>query len=144
MSSKSLLILAKVKLQKALKVQEGKLGNLNRANKTTNQKQKSKIAERVSVRDRKEDTDHDEHNECIEIIEDYRTLKIATHNINGVKGNIVKLEMLMDWASREKIDLIGINETNITERQISFSMNKQKEYLGIWTDAEVNKRKVQE
>jgi exonuclease III/ribonuclease HI len=75
------------------------------------------------------------------IVEDYRTLKIATHNINGIKGNMDKLEMLLEWASKESIDLIGINETNTTERQNNFSLNKQEDFLGIWTDAEENKKK---
>ena len=29
-------------------------------------------------------------------VEDFRILKIATHNINRIKGNSVKLEMLID------------------------------------------------
>ena len=49
--------------------------------------------------------------------EDYRTLKIATHNINGIKGSSIKIELLLEWASKEKIDMIGINETNTTEIQ---------------------------
>ena len=75
------------------------------------------------------------------IIEDYRTLKIATHNINGIKGNSIKLEALLEWAKQEKIDIIGINETNTTERQNRFRMSRQEEYLGIWSDAEENKKK---
>ena len=29
-------------------------------------------------------------------VEDFRILKIATHNINRIKGNLVKLESLLD------------------------------------------------
>jgi len=75
------------------------------------------------------------------IIEDYRILKIATHNINVIKGNSIKLEVLLEWAKQEKIDIIGINETNTTERQNRFSMSRQEEYSGIWSDAEENKKK---
>ena len=49
--------------------------------------------------------------------------------------------MLIDWASKENIDLVGLNETNTSERQNRFSMSKQNSYLGIWTDAEEDKKK---
>ena len=75
------------------------------------------------------------------IVEDYRILNIATHNINGIKGNATKLELLLEQASQEKIDIIGVNETNITEKQSKYNMNRQEEYLGIWTDAEESKKK---
>ena len=73
--------------------------------------------------------------------EDFRTLKIATHNINGIKGNSVKLELLLEWAKKEKIDLLGINETNTTEIQNRHRLKNQNDYLGIWTNAEENKKK---
>src|SRR5437868_5490897 len=75
------------------------------------------------------------------IVEDYQILNIATHNINGIKGNAIKVEILLEWARQEKIDIIGINETNMTERQNKFSMNRQVDYVGIWADAEENKKK---
>ena len=65
------------------------------------------------------------------IVEDYRILNIATHNINRIKGNATKLELLLEWASQEKIDIIGVNEMNIIEKQSKHNMNKQEEYLGI-------------
>ena len=76
------------------------------------------------------------------IVEDYWLLNIATHNINRIKGNSIKVEILLEWARQEKIDIIGINETNMTERQNKFSMNRQVNYVGIWADAEENKKKV--
>jgi len=75
------------------------------------------------------------------IVEDYQILNIATHNINRIKGNAIKIEILLEWARQEKIDIIGINETNTTERQNKFSMNRQVDYVGIWADAEENKKK---
>ena len=75
------------------------------------------------------------------LTEDYRTLKIATHNINSIKGSFSKLELLLDWAKKEKIDIIGINETNTMERQNKFNISKQEEFVGIWSDAETNKKK---
>ena len=52
----------------------------------------------------------------------YRTLNIATHNINGIKGKITKLELLAEWGKKEKIDIIGINESNISERMGKFTL----------------------
>ena len=75
------------------------------------------------------------------VLEDYRTIKIATHNINGIKGNASKLELLLEWASKENIDMLGINETNTTERQNKLYMSRQKEYLEVWTNAVENKKK---
>ena len=75
------------------------------------------------------------------IVEDYRILNIATHNINGIKGNAIKVEILLEQARQEKIDIIGINKMNTTERQNKFSMNRQVDYVGIWADAEENKKK---
>ena len=65
------------------------------------------------------------------IVEDYQILNIATHNINRIKGNAIKVEILLEWARQEKIDIIGINKTNTTERQNKFSMNRQVDYVGI-------------
>ena len=65
------------------------------------------------------------------IVEDYQTLNIAIHNINGIKGNVTKLELLLEWASQEKIDIIGVNETNTTEKQSKYNINRQEKYLEI-------------
>ena len=62
--------------------------------------------------------------ECI-LTEDYRTLKIATHNINRIKGSFTKLELLLEWAVCKNLDIIRINETNTMERQNKFNMKKQ-------------------
>jgi exonuclease III len=85
--------------------------------------------------------DSERNDSNVKLVEDYRTLKIATHNVNGLKGNSAKLELLLEWANREKVDMIGINETNITGRHANYSMRKQENFLGIWTDAEENKKK---
>src|SRR5437868_4251407 len=78
------------------------------------------------------------------IVEDYQILNIATHNINRIKGNAIKVEILLEWVRQEKIDIIGINEMNTTERQNKFSMNRQVDYVEIWADADKNKKKVLE
>src|SRR5439155_17388028 len=75
------------------------------------------------------------------VAEDYQTLKVALYNINRIKGNFTKLELLLDWAYKENIDMIGINETNTTGRQNNFNLKNQSNYLGLWLDAEENKKK---
>ena len=71
----------------------------------------------------------------------YRTLNIATHNINGIKGKITKLELLAKWGKKEKIDIIGINKSNISERIGKFTLKNDSTYLSFWTSAEENKLK---
>ena len=74
-------------------------------------------------------------------IEDYQTLKIATHNINRIKGSFSKLDLILEWAKKESIDIVGINESNTTEKQNKFNTKKQEEFFGVWSDAEYNKKK---
>ena len=71
----------------------------------------------------------------------FRTLKIATHNINRLKANSYKLDILIDYAIEKNIDIIGINETNILEQQGKFLVNKESRYIGFWTGADRNKIK---
>ena len=126
----------------------------NRAKQTTNytkdrfQGNKSNIeltevstSREANYRQSEEDIVMKDASENLSKVEDFRTLKIATHNINGIKGNLVKLESLLDWAKTNDIDMLRINETNTTKRQNHFTINNQKEYKGIWTDAEENKKK---
>ena len=71
----------------------------------------------------------------------YRILNIATHNINRIKGSFSKLDLILEWAKKESIDIVGINESNTTERQNKFNTKKQEEFFGVWSDAEYNKKK---
>ena len=74
-------------------------------------------------------------------IYNFRILKIATHNINRLKANSYKLDILIDYAIEKNIDIIGINETNILEQQSKFLVNKESRYIGFWTGADRNKIK---
>ena len=71
----------------------------------------------------------------------FRILKIAIHNINRLKTNKFKLDSLIGFAAEEKIDIIGINETNIIEQQGKFLVKKESNYAGFWTGANENKIK---
>ena len=72
---------------------------------------------------------------------DFSTLKLGTHNINSLKVNSHKLDMLLDQMREENIDIIGISETNISERQGKFLIPKDSDYIGFWAKANENKIK---
>ena len=74
-------------------------------------------------------------------IANFESINIATHNINGIKGNTTKLNLLEEWISREKVDIIGINETNIKEQQGKFILPKDSKFVSFWTSAEEGKLK---
>src|ERR1043165_4278326 len=44
-------------------------------------------------------------------------LNIAAHNINGLKRNNQKMETLCEWLIDNKIDIIGLSETNISSKE---------------------------
>ena len=68
-------------------------------------------------------------------------LKIAIYNINGLKANSYKLDILIDYAIEKNIDILEINETNILEQQGKFLVNKESRYIGFWIEANRNKIK---
>ena len=72
---------------------------------------------------------------------DFSLLNLVTHNINGLKVNSYKLDLLVEWALENNIDILGINETNISEQQGKFLCNKRNNYVGFWTGACENKLK---
>ena len=49
-----------------------------------------------------------------------KEIKIACHNINGLKTKGWKLENLLGWAEEEEITILGIMETNLTEGEGKF------------------------
>ena len=63
------------------------------------------------------------------------------YNINRIKGNSTKLELLVEQASRERVDIIGINETNIKEQQGKFMLKKESNYISFQILAEEGKNK---
>ena len=50
-------------------------------------------------------------------VEVRKSINIATYNINRLKGNRHKLEILVDKLEEEDYDMIGIVETNISEKE---------------------------
>ena len=39
------------------------------------------------------------------------------HNINGLKGDMTKLNWLVEYCKEEHFNLVGISETNINEKE---------------------------
>ena len=115
-------------------MQEGKLGKQKKAKGKVNHNTNRNIEQ---IREQGEEV---EEGEAVRSI-NFQTLKVATHNINGIKGNTTKLELLAKWAKEERIDILGINESNIDERQGKFCLAKSSEYISFWTSAEEGKLK---
>lgn len=68
-------------------------------------------------------------------------LNIATHNINGLKTNNQKIETLREWMTDNRLDIVGLAETNISEREGRFLTQNIKNYKSFWSNADLNKKK---
>ena len=111
-SSKSLLIVAKVELMKALVDQEGKLERQNRAETNLNQNTENyKGSEESRREERRLENDINYRGKGNE------TIKIREHNINGIKGDYMKVEQLAEYGKSEGYNIIRIIETNIGEQE---------------------------
>ena len=67
-------------------------------------------------------------------------VNMACHNINGIRGNKVKLKAIAEWACENEIDLLGLVETNSSEKELRFSLDEVN-MKGFWSQYEVTKRK---
>src|SRR5438128_165555 len=74
-------------------------------------------------------------------IEIRKSIKIATHNINSLKDNRYKLEILIDKLREEDYDMIEVIETNITEKEGQYITRYQESINSFWTNAEKGKSK---
>jgi exonuclease III len=68
-------------------------------------------------------------------------LKIACHNINGLKGNRYKIESIAERIESEGYDIIGLVETNISEKEGQYIVNQDSIINSFWTSAEEGKSK---
>ena len=68
-------------------------------------------------------------------------LRLATHNINGLKANGQKIEQLQDWIVDNEIDILGLAETNISGKEGFFLTKDIENYTSFWTNARVEKKK---
>ena len=51
------------------------------------------------------------------------------------------MEALLDWAEEEEISVVGIVETNISNKEAKWLVGKDKQYLSFWADADAKKKK---
>jgi hypothetical protein len=71
----------------------------------------------------------------------YDTLSIITHNINGIKNNNSKLYTLMDFVREKNIQIVGLCETNISEKEGKAFIKTIYDYRCIWSKQEKDKIK---
>jgi exonuclease III len=71
----------------------------------------------------------------------YSKVKIAVHNINGLKNNQYRLQELIDFGEKMKFNIIGVVETNIKEREANFISTSKQRYNSWWSSAEQGKHK---
>ena len=60
-------------------------------------------------------------------------LKICSHNINGLKGSRGKMLRFMDWCEEQHMDVIGLSETNLTDKESAYLVPTDKDYVGIFS-----------
>src|SRR5437868_429735 len=70
-----------------------------------------------------------------------KSIRIAAHNINGLKGNRHKLEILIDKLNEEDYDMIGVIEINISEKESQYITRQQGNIDSFWTNTEKGKSK---
>ena len=63
------------------------------------------------------------------------------HNINRLKGDMIKLDWLVEYCKEEYFNLVGISETNINEKEGEWFNRENKIYRSFWTSTEKDKNK---
>jgi len=72
---------------------------------------------------------------------DFEALLIGCHNINGIKTNKSKLDNLLEWKKLEKIDILGIVESNISEKEGKYILMENGDNKSYWASADIDKKK---
>jgi hypothetical protein len=92
-------------------------------------------------RESRKGTEFSERNYQVRRKEEDACIRIACHNINGIKQNKQKIDLLHEWIQEENIGICGIIETNIMSKEGRFLLNKESNYMSIWTNANPLKKK---
>src|SRR5260364_369720 len=71
----------------------------------------------------------------------FESLKIGFQNINGLILNQQKLLALADLGKEENLNIIGIAETNISEKEGKWINTNQQGYVSFWSSKERDKNK---
>ena len=74
-------------------------------------------------------------------IEKYAQVRIGIYNINGLKVNRYRAQELHDIGKELELNIIGVVETNVAEKEGKFIEFREKGYHTFWTDAEKDKWK---
>ena len=77
----------------------------------------------------------------ISTIEVRKSIKIVAYNINSLKGNKHKLEILADKFKEEDYNMINILEMNIFKKEENYIIRYRENIDSFWTDAEKGKSK---
>ena len=72
---------------------------------------------------------------------DFEALLIGCHNINGIKTNKSKLDNLLEWKKLEKIDILEIVESNISEKEGKYILMENGDNKSYWASADIVKKK---
>src|SRR5829696_5891141 len=62
----------------------------------------------------------------------YKTLNIGTHNVQGFNLETKQRELFDEYQELD-IDIIGLTETKINEKQSKITLNNKKNYKSWWT-----------
>ena len=68
-------------------------------------------------------------------------IKYRFHNINEIKNNAYKLEELANWGEENNLAVIGVIETNISEKGGKHIGKSSSEYNSFWANSEEEKKK---
>ncbi|CAG8853395.1 30437_t:CDS:2, partial [Gigaspora margarita] len=60
-------------------------------------------------------------------------LKIGVYNINGIKRNTHRLQELINFSEKYRLNIVGITETNIKEKDAKFMEIQKKRYRDFWS-----------
>ena len=71
----------------------------------------------------------------------FSQIKIRFHNINSIKGNYYKAQELIELRTSTNLNIIGITETNIQEKEGRYIKINRKNYFTYWSSSKKEKHK---
>ncbi|CAB4394081.1 unnamed protein product [Rhizophagus irregularis] len=76
-------------------------------------------------------------------INPYVSIRIASHNINGILTSSQKLDALLTWASNKHINLLAIQETNIDSSRGAYLLSDthKQHFYTFWSNKDPDKNK---
>src|SRR5205823_10743265 len=110
------------KIQKTQSIKEEKHVNLKKKNRERNHEKANNLEYNKIGLNTRIEMNRGEKN--------IRTLSLAMHNLNGLRTNGHKVDLLLEWVLEKNIDIIEMNETNIAERQGRYLIKKDSNYIG--------------